>query len=535
MGNSVSKPLIQLNLLTALCSGAGVCLSFLLLASSTIVLAHGGHGDEFPGTDRANDAPESIKVDTETAQRLGIKIKPVTRKHLDISIKTTGQIETLPSKKVEVTNPIPGKVTELLVEPGASIKAGQPVAVLASGELVELRVTAAEKRAEALANFKQARADLQLAQENLKRQKKIAVAEIAQTQTEVTVAQEKYARDKELAEQGALPRRILLESQAHLADGKAQLAKAVNQQEVIKAENEIKRAQASVEVAQSRLQLSNVTYQTRLQQLGTIANEKGLVVVKAPISGKVADREVTLGQAFQDAGIRLMTIVNDNRVFATANIFEKDLGQVKLGQRLKVKVASLPHRTFTGKITQIGAVVEQEKRVVPIKAELDNFDGQLKPGLFAELEIITDQTSTSVLAIPNAAVVEANNKKLVYVQNGNAFDAVEVTLGQTAGDLLEVKTGLFEGDLIVTQRAPQLYAQSLRGGTRLQEGENQKVFPATTESKINSFTQSWWFVAIGIGIIGAVGSIGFWAGRSSYRQTFSVLELKEKDKPKQRY
>jgi cobalt-zinc-cadmium efflux system membrane fusion protein len=71
----------------------------------------------------------------------------------------------------------------------------------------------------------------------------------------------------------------------------------------------------------------------KLQQLGTAASEKGLVTVTAPISGTVSAREVTLGQTFEDAGGKLMTIVNDSRVFATANIYEKDLDKVKTGQR----------------------------------------------------------------------------------------------------------------------------------------------------------------------------------------------------------
>ena len=64
----------------------------------------------------------SIQVDADTAKRLGIKVEPVQRQQLAVGIKTTGQIETLPSQKVEVTTPIPGaKVVELLVEPGVSV------------------------------------------------------------------------------------------------------------------------------------------------------------------------------------------------------------------------------------------------------------------------------------------------------------------------------------------------------------------------------------------------------------------------------
>ncbi|NJM61742.1 MAG: efflux RND transporter periplasmic adaptor subunit, partial [Oscillatoriales cyanobacterium RU_3_3] len=66
-------------------------------------------------------------------------------------------------------------------------------------------------------------------------------------------------------------------------------------------------------------------------------------------------------------------------------------------------------------------------------------------------------------------------KQLVYVKNGDAFQAVEVELGQTSGDLVEIKRGLFEGDLIVTQRAPQLYTQSLREGNKHSKVEEIKA------------------------------------------------------------
>lgn len=66
-----------------------------------------------------------------------------------------------------------------------------------------------------------------------------------------------------------------------------------------------------------------------------------------------------------------------------------------------------------------------------------------------------------VLVIPQSALVEANGQQLVFVQNGNRFQPVEVTLGRRAGNLIEVESGLFDGDRVVTQRANQLYAQSL--------------------------------------------------------------------------
>lgn len=509
--SSRSKPSAPLHCVS------GAILSLILLAPP-VVLAHGGHGDEFQGGSETSQTADSIQVDADTAKRIGVKVEPVKSQRLAVGIKTTGQIETLPNKQVEVTTPISGtRVVDLLVEPGAKVTAGQPVAVLTAADLVELRVNSQEKRAEAQADLQQAQANLKLAQQNYQRYVQIAAAEIAQAQSQIDFAQEKSDKDRVLLAKGAIPRRQALESQTQLAQAKAGLTSANSRRDVIEAEAELKRAQAAVTVAQSRLSLSDTAYQTRLQQLGTKANSQGQVTVTSPISGRVADREVTPGQAFEDAGGKLMTIVNDSRVYATANIYEKDLNKVKNGQPVSVKVASVPNRTFTGRIAVIGSVVEGETRVVPVKAQIDNSSGVLKPGMFAELDVLTDQTPKAILAVPSAAVVEANGKQTVYVQNGNAYQAVEVTLGQTSGDMVEVKSGLFEGDLIVTQRAPQLYAQSLRGGSNTQEAK-EKEAPSqaqATKGNNNSLRAPWWLLgaAGGSAIAVAFAAGAFWSGR----------------------
>ena len=576
---------------------SGILLTLLLFIESTPVFAHAGHGDEFKHSGETTETPTAISVDAETAKRLGIKVSPAARQRLDIGIKTTGQIETLPNEKVEVTAPVAGKVVELLVKPGDKVSKGQLVAVLSSSELGQLRVESLSKRAEAEADLQQAQGDLKLARENYDRQLQISAAEIAQAktqltavtkqyqqeqelvnkrsvvqaakenyqrqveiaqaeiaraETELTVAKEQFERDKELVASGAIARRTMLESQAHFAEAKATVAKAKSRPEVIKAETEIKQAEVdlpmrelresqgrvaeakaqltraqsrrevleaenqlkrgktAVEVAQSRIRLADAAYQARLQQLGTVANDRGLVTVIAPISGTVADREITPGESV-NAEKPLMSLLNDSRVFATANIYEKDLNQIKIGQQVRVKITSLPNRTFTGKISLIGSMVGGETRVMPVKAELNNTEGELKPGIFAELEILTDKTATNILAIPSAAVVDVSGKKTVYVQNGNAYQAVEIELGQTAGDLVEVKSGLFEGDLIVTQRAPQLYAQSLRGGSKPSKDEEKKeAIPKVAEVNFNNLPVSFWWTGIGGAV--AIASLTFTAG-----------------------
>jgi membrane fusion protein, heavy metal efflux system len=517
------------NHITSLGRVSSAILSLLLLTAPTAVFAGAGHdhsgASSFQGGGNANN---SVKVDAQTAQRLGIKTEAVKQQPLALGIKTTGQIETLPSQRVEVTTPITGaKIVELLVEPGATVTKGQPVAVVTSPDLVDLRVTSQEKRADAVASLQQAQTDLNLARQNYQRYLQIARAEIAQAQSQVAFAQEKYNKDTQLAEAGALPRRNALESQTQLAEAQAKLTSASSRRDVIEAEAQMKRAQSAVQVAQERLRLSGDTYNTRLQQLGNRPNSKGLVTITAPITGKVADREVTIGQTFNDAGGKLMTIVNDSRVLATANIYEKDLSKVRVGQRINVSTASVPGRNFTGRITRIGTLVHGETRVVPVQAEVENSGGQFKPGMFVELEVLTGQQSAPTMVIPNSAVVDANGKKLVYVQNGNAFQSVDVELGQTSGDLVEVKTGLFAGDLVVTQRATQLYAQSLRGGSQNASGDNHSEDNHAEETSVKSsnFPVPLWLLTAGGGTLIAIGAFAagsFWSSRQKRQGLVAV-------------
>ncbi|PZV04080.1 MAG: efflux RND transporter periplasmic adaptor subunit [Leptolyngbya sp.] len=482
-------------------------LLLLLLLTPLKGWAHGGHGDEFQGG-QTSAAPGEIAVDAVTAQRMGLKVQPVSRQQLAFGITATGQIESLPNQQVEVTTPIRGTVTQLLVQPGDQVSAGEAVAIMTSPELAELRTTALDRKSEAIASVQQATADLQLAQKNYKQQQRIAAAEVAQARSQLNFAQERFDKDRELAVSGAIPRRTFLESETKLAEAKASLTKSESRLEVSEAAAQLQRAESAVQVARSRMSLSQDTYRNRLRQLGAIANENGTLTIAAPIAGTVADREITVGESGQDAGKKVMTIINGSSVQVSANIYEKDLDLIQTGQRVQMKVASLRDRTFQGRISVVGAVVEGATRVVPVKAQLDNPNGVLKPGMFAELEVLTDRTTVAVMAIPKTAVVETNDKKqVVFVQNGSAFQSTEVHLGRTSGDWVEVKSGLFDGDEIVTQRASQLYAQSLRGGGAKAPNEQDETLPISPSNQNSGLP--WWIV---LPTGGAIAAGMFWAG-----------------------
>jgi membrane fusion protein, heavy metal efflux system len=576
------------------------------LILSPLALAHGGHGDEFGAHDGGQNT--NVQIDRATAQQLGVQTVAAKKQSLNVEISATGQIELLPSKKVEVTAPVKGKLVQLLVQPGMRVKAGQILARMSSPELNELRSSALEKRSTALALLQQAQTDRNLAQQSYQkiveiataetkqarsqltaaqsrltreqqlvkdgsivraaknsyqRQQQIATAEISAAQTELTLAQERYQKDLELSKSGALPRRQLLESQAKLAQARTQLikaqsqagvaqsatelrkaetelplrelrdaekqvaeatgqlAKATNQKSVVEANAQLQRSISAVNAAETQLKLSDVSYQGRLGQLGDRANAQGIVTITAPIDGTIADREITIGQSVADAGAKLMTITDDRQVLATANIYERDLGRLKIGQQVSVKVPGTGDRVFSGQISRIGTAVDSQSRIVPVQATLDNSQGLLKAGTFAEIKLATDRVTNPVVVIPAGAVVEAEREKLVYVKSGDGYQPTTVTLGQTVGNLVEVKTGLFVGDLVVSQRAPQLYAQSLKKPPAA-HGDDKPAISSQTVSQIPPY-----FIWGLIPAVGILGSGAFWLGRRSNRVTTSLVDLIE--------
>ncbi|BBC26722.1 efflux RND transporter periplasmic adaptor subunit [Pseudanabaena sp. ABRG5-3] len=486
-----------------------VLLSLILLSNPAIALAHAGHGDEFKGTNTTEIT--GISVDDDVAKSLGIKVETVKIQPLKFGMQTTGQIETLPNQQVKVTTPIKGTIVNLLVEPGALVQAGQPVAILSSPELADLRVGALEKQAEASGNILNAESNLRLARQNLERQKLLVEADIRQAQTELNLDKERYERDKELLEKGAIARRQLQESEAKFAAARAALTKAESRLPLLEAQAQLERAEADVQVSSVKVDLSTATYSARLNQLEASANSNGTITIAAPIDGVVSDREATVGESVEEAGKPLMTIVNDERVLASANIYEKDISKIRIGQPVQVKIAGQPSTTvFQGKVTVIGSTVEGQSRIVPVKAEIGNVKGQLKAGMFTNIEILTDSVSMPILAIPTASVIEANGKQLVFVQNGKSYQPVDVTLGRTSGDLVEVTSGLFEGDRIVTQRANQLYAQSLRGDNKPKDDHSNAIKPDV------SIQNNWWLMLLVGGVGGgAIVAIAFWLGRRS--------------------
>ncbi len=186
------------------------------------------------------------------------------------------------------------------------------------------------------------------------------------------------------------------------------------------------------------------------------------VDVSAPMSGIIDIVGVAVGQSVEPTTV-LFHIQDSSEVNIVARVYEEDLGKIQLGQTANVRLLSYPKQTFSGKVTLIGPSLDPLSRTVEVWVKLPNPDGLLKPNLFARVGVVLKQDAAA-LAIPTAAIIEANGEKFVFVKQKGAFVRVEITTGTSDDQYTEVTDGLVPGDEVVTQGGRQVYTVWLTGG-----------------------------------------------------------------------
>ncbi|MFZ5474227.1 MAG: efflux RND transporter periplasmic adaptor subunit, partial [Pseudomonadota bacterium] len=162
-----------------------------------------------------------------------------------------------------------------------------------------------------------------------------------------------------------------------------------------------------------------------------------------------------------------------SRLWIEANLFEKDLGRVKVGADAVVTVAAYPDEAFRGKLTYIAAVVDKETRTVQARVEVANPDGRLKPEMFATAAIATNGTrgkeaKVKALVLPEEAVVLMQGQPTVFIEEHGGFEPRAVELGEKLRGRVVVKNGLAAGDKVVTAGTYALKARVMK--SQLGEG-----------------------------------------------------------------
>jgi len=221
-------------------------------------------------------------------------------------------------------------------------------------------------------------------------------------------------------------------------------------------------ARADLHEAEEKLHLLGMT-EREIQRLAakTLPHaEVAQVSLRAPFTGDVIERNATIGEVI-DLNKPLFTVADLSTVWVRADFPEQQAGRLKTGLNIEVRVSAYPDTMFQGAITYVGALIDPATRTITARADVSNPDGRLRPEMFAEVTLMTDEQS--VLSVPRAAVQQVGSRTVAFVVQGpRRFESREVTIAQASGDYIQVVAGLVAGDEVVTQGSYALKSELLR-------------------------------------------------------------------------
>lgn len=173
------------------------------------------------------------------------------------------------------------------------------------------------------------------------------------------------------------------------------------------------------------------------------------VPVRTPISGVVIERAVTDGQFVDTQAQPLLTIADLSTVWVLADVFERNLRDISLGQRAEVATTAYPDERFMARIAEIGSVVDPETHTVGVRFLVTNPNGRLKPGMFAAASLYLAPNGNT-LTVPATAVFMEDGKSYSYVQTSDrTFMRRQISATPDGGNRVRVIAGLHAGDRVV--------------------------------------------------------------------------------------
>ena len=238
--------------------------------------------------------------------------------------------------------------------------------------------------------------------------------------------------------------------------------KALPQKDLKHAENDFIKAKAEFRRSRERLlslQVSRKELEKPLSQQTITSSYQ----IYSPIAGTVVDRTVTPGQSVNgDPTQVLFTVANLRKVQVIADVYEKDLGLVKVNQKATVNVEAYPDLGFPATISIIGDLVDPVTRTIKLRAVVRNDDQKLKPGMFARLNVQLSHESALPL-IPQDAVVEIDGSMFVYVvEENNRYVKRAVKVGLPSMGHVTILEGLQPEEQIVVKGAVLLKSQDMK-------------------------------------------------------------------------
>ncbi|MFN0139893.1 MAG: efflux RND transporter periplasmic adaptor subunit [Pyrinomonadaceae bacterium] len=422
---------------------------------------------------------QTITIEPDQVEKIGIKIETVgeTLSSEAMSVAATGVVQPNAYKETPVISLLGGVVRSVRAELGQNVSSGQTLAVIFSDELA-----AAQSRYLAL------QTEAQTARQNYERTARLvkinpvsnteldqALAALKTANAELEEHHKHHARAEKLIKIGAISREEFEQAITKLktADANVEQAKLRYERAVQVAEiNPVSRgefeqaavkrqtAESDLSAARQRLILFGLSPQ-RVNSLRSPSQITSEIVLTAPVAGTITKRDINPGMVVEP-NKDLMRVTNLASVWAIAQVFEKDISQLREGSGASVTTSSYPDRLFRGRVTYVDPNINQETRTAQVRVELDNPGEVLKIGMYVNVAFGSmGMAERTMPTIPSSAVQNMNEKQVVFVATDkpNVFVVRPVRLGSEVNGKFIVLEGLNVGDRIVTDGSFLLRAE----------------------------------------------------------------------------
>jgi len=252
---------------------------------------------------------------------------------------------------------------------------------------------------------------------------------LSAARSRVQTAESSYRREAELEKKGILAKKVVEASRQNLREATAELE----------------------------------SLQASLRGVGADNGSGGRYTVKAPVSGVVTQRTVSLDR-YVDSQTPLFEIVDTSSMWAEVVLPEAELGTVKTGMKVIITVDGLSGREYRGTIAHIAPVIDPQTRTAKARVKLVNPGGLLRANMYGQARIAAGGSHSSS-AVPRGAIQRAKSVKLAFVKlSPNEFEArrVQVASNHGSGDLVEIASGVEVGEEIVVAGSFLLKTETLK-------------------------------------------------------------------------
>jgi RND family efflux transporter MFP subunit len=360
---------------------------------------------------QANGEPASVAAPDPLAISTAIvEVSPIDR-----YLRVTGSL--IADAQADVSAETSGRVIETPVERGSRVAQGALLVRISPSE-----TSAQLQEAEANAAQIEARLGLVAGQ----RFDRTRVPDVMNAKASLDLAEAEFARMQSLLEQKVV-------SQSEFDQRRTQLEAA--RQAYQSAQNVAEQSYRSLDAARARVTLARKA----------VAD----TAVRAPLTGLVAERLVSVGD-YVSRGTHVATVVRVDPLRVELTIPEQQVSLVKVGQAVRLTVDAYPGQEFQASVRFISPALRSDQRALTVEAVAPNADGRLKPGLFATA-LIRQADAAPALLVPATAVETVAGTSRVYVVKDGRVEERIVTTGETAGNRVEITSGVSKGDVIACE------------------------------------------------------------------------------------